>query len=45
MPDFRNHILKHADIPQFRCRFCTKETTKFTAKSREQMFHVSFEFG
>ena len=40
MTDFRNHILKHADIPQFRCRFCTTDSNKFTAQRREQMFTV-----
>ena len=41
MSDFRQHILKHADIPQFRCRFCTTESNaKFTAHKREQMFQV-----
>lgn len=39
--DFRKHILSHAQIPQFRCRFC-KQGSIFTAQKREQMFQVWF---
>jgi hypothetical protein len=36
---FQNHILKHANIPQYRCRFCKgKPDSKFTAQKREQMY-------